>query len=197
MNKRLVPEDAILIPEHAANVFKGEIFDTYQWDEKDFEGGTMRFEMVRRPDTVAVICIVDDKLVVLDEVQPHRGARRNFPGGRVDETDESIIAAAQREVHEETGYRFENWRLVKVYQPIAKMEWFIHTVVAWGEQGKDEPHRDAGEQITERLIDFDEVKRMVAAGEGYLFEAEDIFKQVNSIEDLQNLAEFSGRTLIS
>jgi 8-oxo-dGTP pyrophosphatase MutT (NUDIX family) len=126
MNKRLVPEDAILIPEHAANVLKGEIFDTYQWDEKDFEGGTMRFEMVRRPDTVAVICIVDDKLVVLDEVQPHRGARRNFPGGRVDETDESIIAAAQREVHEETGYRFENWRLVKVYQPIAKMEWFIH-----------------------------------------------------------------------
>lgn len=193
--KKVIPENAICIPEQATCAFRGEIFDVYQWPQVLFDGSTETFEMLRRPDTVAVICIVEGKLLVLDEVQPHRGARRNFPGGRVDDTDESIIAAAQREVHEETGYSFSQWRLLNVTQPVAKMEWFVHTVLAWSVTGKDEPHRDAGEQITEQLIDFGEVKRMAEAGEGYLFEAEDIFKQVEGLEDLKNLPEFTGRTL--
>ena len=192
--QKIVPNDAVLIPEQATCVFKGEIFDVYQWPQTLFDGSTETFEMLRRPDTVVVICIVEGKLLVLDEVQPHCGARRNFPGGRVDVTDKSILDAAKREVHEETGYSFSQWRVVNVTQPVAKMEWFIHTVLAWGVTGKDEPHRDAGEQITERLMDFDEVKRMAADGEGYLFEADDLFKHIDSIEELERLPEFSGRT---
>ncbi len=195
--QKTVPNDAVLIPEQATCVFKGEIFDVYQWPQTLFDGSTETFEMLRRPDTVVVICIVDGKLLVLDEVQPHRGARRNFPGGRVDESDATIIDAAKREVHEETGYTFAQWKLIQVTQPVAKMEWFIHTILALDVTGKDDPHRDAGEQITERLMDFDEVKRMAAAGEGYLFESEDIFKQVSTVADLTHLPEFTGRTLDS
>lgn len=190
--KKLVPKNAILIPDNAECVFRGAIFDTYQWNEPDFAGGTLRFEMIKRPDTVSVMCVVDGKLLVLDEVQPHRGARRNFPGGRVDETDETIIAAAQREVHEETGYRFKNWRLVKVAQPVAKLEWFVYTVMAWKMTRQDEPHRDAGEQIEVQLIDFRDVKRMAEAGEGYLFEVVDVLAEVEDVDGLVALPEYSG-----
>ncbi|QQS18483.1 NUDIX hydrolase [Candidatus Saccharibacteria bacterium] len=165
--QKIVPADAVLIPEHATCVFRGEIFDVYQWPQILFDGSTETFEMLRRPDTTSVICLVEGKIIVLDEEQPNSGKRRSFPGGRVDETDTDIIAAAQREVQEETGFTFQNWRLVKVWQPVKKMEWFVYLVLAWEPLIKGETAHEPGENITVEYLDLAELKQLANKKSGF------------------------------
>jgi ADP-ribose pyrophosphatase YjhB (NUDIX family) len=151
--------------------------------------------MLKRADTVTAICVVDDKILVIDDEQPHLGSRRSFPGGRVDEIDADILAAAQREIHEETGYSFNHWRLIKVSQPYRKMEWFVYVFVAWDMAGQESPHLDPGEKITVQNLDFSTVKSLVMQKVGYLGESSTIFESVASLTDLLNLPEFEGQTV--
>lgn len=191
--RKILPDNAILIPDHASRVFEGVIYDVYQWEQQRFDDSTVTFEMLKRPDTVSVLCLTDDGILVIDDEQPHRGSRVGFPGGRVDDTDESTLSAAKREVKEETGYEFTNWRLANVYQPQAKLEWFIHVYVAWGVSAKGDTDQDAGEKITTMIKPFDEVKRMSAQRIGYLGEAHELLENLESLQELQSIPEFSGK----
>lgn len=191
--KKIVPRDAVLIPDKATRVFSGRIFDVYQWEQELYDGSTDTFEMLKRPDTTSVICLVDDHVMVLDEEQPGRGKRRNFPGGRVDPEDTDIISAAAREVLEETGYRFKNWRLIKVWQPIAKMEWFIHLVLAWDVSGTEDTKHEAGERILVEHLTLEELQKLVATHVGFLGESEDVVSGITSLEQLLETPAFLGR----
>jgi ADP-ribose pyrophosphatase len=196
--KKLIPDDAVLVPDQAELAFRGMIFDTYQWPQKLFDGSEHRFEMLKRADTVSVICVIDGKILVVDDEQPHLGLRRSFPGGRVDAGEASAEAAARREIREETGYSFDSWRLIQVRQPYRKIEWFIHVFLAWDETGKQAPELDAGEKIDVRQLDFDELKARILADDGasaqsYLGESRDVFGKVHNLEELLALPEFEGR----
>jgi 8-oxo-dGTP pyrophosphatase MutT (NUDIX family) len=191
--KKVIPADAVLIPDQAERAFQGMIFDTYQWPQKLFDGSEHRFEMLKRPDTVSVICVVEDKLLVIDDEQPHLGSRQSFPGGRIDDTDATVEAAAQREILEETGYSFKNWRLIKVSQPYRKMEWFVYLFVAWDVAEKREPVLDPGEKIDVSQLSFDDVKALVMQGKGYLGESVDIFEKAGGLDGLLALPEFQGQ----
>lgn len=193
--KKVVPLDAVLIPEQAQLAFQGEIFSVYQWPQQMFDGSIETFEMLRRADTVTAVCVVDDKVLVIDDEQPHTGSRKSLPGGRVDKTDENIVTAAKREVREETGYSFRNWRLIKVWQPHTKLEWFIHLLLAWDVESKGEPTLDAGEKIILEELPFDKVKELVINKSGYLGESTEIFKELSSLEELLTLPEFAGQTI--
>ncbi|PID30951.1 hypothetical protein CSA80_00545 [Candidatus Saccharibacteria bacterium] len=193
--KKVIPNDAVLIPERADRVFTGEIFSVYQWQQELFDGSRDTFEMLKRPDTTNVICVVSGKIIVLDEEQPNRGKYRTFPGGRVDGSDENIIASAQREVLEETGYTFQNWRLVKVSQPLAKTEWFVHYILAWDVADQREVKHDPGEKITVELLEFAEVKQLVEQREGFFSEVAELFEGLKSVDELHDLAEFAGQVV--
>jgi ADP-ribose pyrophosphatase len=190
--KKVITENAILVPENATKLFSGVIFDVYQWEQELFDGSHTTFEMLKRTDTVSTICIVDDKLVVLDEKQPLVLQRKSFPGGRVDHEDDSILAAAKREVLEETGYTFSKYKLIRVNQPSIEIEWFVYLLVAWDVEGKTEPSPDSGEDIKLSLIAFEEVKDMVMEDK-HLGHNRDIFEKVNSIVELLNLPDYEGK----
>lgn len=191
--RKVVPKDAILIPESAKKVFEGVIFDVYQWQLAVFDGSMSTWEMIRRPDTVTVVGVTGDKILVIDDNQPHVGSRVSFPGGRVDSDDESSLHAAKREMLEETGYEFEDWKLVKVWQPHTKLEWFIYLFIALDGKKIKDPSPDAGEKITLELLDFDKVKNLTITKSGYLAESKDIFEKVNSLNELTTLPVFQGR----
>lgn len=193
--KKIIPADAVLVPDSAKCVFRGMIFDVYQWRQKLFDSTEHTFEMLKRTDTVSVICVPDGKILVIDDEQPHLGLRQSFPGGRVDATDITIKSAAEREVLEETGYQFRNWRLIKVWQPYRKMEWFVHVFLAWDVVGKQSPKLDPGEKITVEELDFNTVKSLVMQRTGYLGESSSIFESVGSLNQLLTLPEFSGQTV--
>lgn len=190
--KKLVPKDAVLIPESAERVFKGQIFDVYQWPQKMFDGSTQAFEMLRRPDTVIVVGVVGDKVMVIEDTQPHTGARLGFPGGRVDEGEETLVAA-KREVMEETGYEFEDWKLIEAIQPHSKLEWFVYYYVAVNGKKTAEPKLDAGEKISLKLVSFDELRQMVLDKVGYLYNALEIFEKADSLDELKKLPDFTGQ----
>src|SRR5487761_1525106 len=100
--KKLIPPNAILIPDNATQVFEGQSLDVYQWLQKMCDGSTKTFEMLKRPDTVQIVAIKDGKIVMVDDEQPNRAACVHFPGGILDKDDVSWLAAAKRELVEET-----------------------------------------------------------------------------------------------
>lgn len=191
MNK-IIPVDSILVPDQAELAFKGYIFDVYHWPEQLFDGTSHTFEMLKRPDTVVAICAVDDKILVINDEQPHFGNRKGFPGGRVDADDASIEAAARREVAEETGYSFKEWRLIQVKQPYNKIEWFVHIFIAWDKSGQAETKLDPGEKITLEQLTFAELRTLVLDKAGYLGDAQGLLRELNDLQQLLALPPFQG-----
>jgi 8-oxo-dGTP pyrophosphatase MutT (NUDIX family) len=191
--RKIVPNDAVLIPDHAEKVFAGKIYDVYQWQQALFDGTEATFEMLKRPDTVQAICVIEDKILVLKEEQPHSGLKLSFPGGRVDPDDSSALEATKREVHEETGRSFKNWKLIAVKQPHTKIEWFIHTFLAWDEDGQDEPHLDPGEKIEITYAPFERVKELADQGLKYIHESQELLHGLHAIQDLLQLELFAGQ----
>ena len=159
MTERTLPKGARLIPSEAERVFAGEIYDVYQWPQAMPDGSVQTFEMLKRPDTVMVIALDEaGQAVVIDEWQPGGIVRKNhLPVGRVDAADESTLAAAQRELSEETGWQYDDWQLLDVAQIEKKMEWFVHLFVAKQALRRVAQQLDAGESIRVRTAPLTEV----------------------------------------
>lgn len=144
------------IPRHAQRVFQGKIFEVWQWEQKMFDGSNATFEMLRRPNTANVVATAGDKILICEQRQPNKpDAFLSLPGGRC-EWEEDPLTAAKRELLEETGYESDDWELLQEQSPVNKMEWSIFTYIARNCRKTKEQHLDAGEEITTRLITFDE-----------------------------------------
>ena len=59
----------------------------------------------------------EEKIVITKQRQPRKDWFYDYPGGRNDDPREDELAAAQREMREETGMEFRNWKLISVHQP--------------------------------------------------------------------------------
>ena len=70
-----------MIPKSAKCVFKGLFFQTYQWQQKQFDGTYATFEAVKRRPTVQIIATVGDKIILLKEEQPNYGKFTSIIGG--------------------------------------------------------------------------------------------------------------------
>ncbi len=143
------------LPQNAKLVFKGKIFDVWQWEQEMFDGTTEIFERLMRPNSECVIAVVENKILILNQKQPDRDPFTSFPGGRNDRNEEDI-AAAKRELLEETGYVSDDIFLWKKIRPVSKIEWNVNYFIARNCKKIQEPKLDSGEKIESRLIDFDE-----------------------------------------
>ncbi|MBU3964753.1 NUDIX domain-containing protein [Patescibacteria group bacterium] len=144
------------LPTSAKMVFKGEIFEVWQWKQKMFDGSIQTFEKLRRTNTAQVIPAVGDKILIQIQEQPDRKKSFNsIPGGRCDWGEEPLIAA-KRELLEETGYISDDWTLWREENPIGKIIWTVYTYIARNCYHKQPSQLDAGEKITTQLISFDE-----------------------------------------
>lgn len=151
-----MPNKKNKFPKNAKRVFKGEIFEVWQWPQKMYDGSVATFEMLKRPDTATVIPVVDDKILILTQEQPNRPkAFYSIAGGRVDK-GETALGAAKRELLEETGYVSRDWKLWQTINPVNKISWTVYTYIARDCIYWQAPRLDAGEKITTKLISFDE-----------------------------------------
>jgi ADP-ribose pyrophosphatase len=159
-----LPKNAVLIPKTAKKVFSGFMFDTYQWKQKMYDGSFATFEMLRRPDTVEVLAVIDGKVLITEESQPNLSfSSYSVPGGRV-EPGEDVLSAIKRETLEETGMEFKSWKMVFIEQPARKIEWFVYVFVATGLISKNKPVLDSGEKIQLKTLDLADVIQMVKTG---------------------------------
>ncbi len=151
------PASSQPLPDDAALVFKGELFDVYQWQQLMFDGTTVTFEKLKRPDTVVVFAVLDDgRIVLTKQEQPGKKPFIGAAGGRVDE-GEDILTAAKRELLEETGYEADDWTLWHAEQPISKIEWAVYVFIAKKVHKVADMHLDAGEKIELMPVTFDEL----------------------------------------
>ncbi len=156
MQKIERPESNQPMPAHAKRVFKGVVFDVYQWDQQMYDGTTATFEKIKRADTAVVFPVLPDgRILLIDQEQPGKRAFIGAPCGRVKE-GEDILEGAKRELLEETGYEAKEFVLWHAEQPISKIDWAVFTFVAKGCKKVAEMNLDAGEKIKLRPVTFDE-----------------------------------------
>lgn len=150
------------IPEDARRVFRGEIFDVYQWDQKLFDGTVATFEKVRRTDTVNVIPVTHDGMIVLSEQeQPGAPPFVGVLGGRL-EDGEKPETAANRELIEEAGMRAGHLILWGSEQLLEKIDWAIYTFIAKDCEKIGNQNLDSGEKIKLIYVSFDEFINLVS-----------------------------------
>lgn len=190
--RSFVPKDVKTIPQEAKLVFEGKIFGVYQWPQKMFDGTTATFEMLKRPDTVRIIAIRETedgpKVIFTKQRQPRKDWFYDYPGGRVDDEDKNELAAAKRELLEETGYKFRTWKLIRVRQPFSKVDWLVYTFVATDFEGKIDQQLDSGEEIEVLEVEASEAVKMLTDPTSKMWDAD--FGDLDYLMNLPALHEY-------
>lgn len=150
------------IPVGAKRVYKGKIFEVWEFAQKEFDGSVKAYEMIKRLDTIQIIAVKGDKLLLLREQQPNHTREVGLLGGRGEE-GEDPLAAAKRELLEEAGMEAE-WELWKVYEPFTKIDHKIYYVIARNCRKVADPKLEAGEKIEIREVSFEEFIEKISNG---------------------------------
>lgn len=139
-------------PPTADLVYKGKLFEVWQWEQTLNNGTKSMFETLRRPDTVLVLPVLHDGQVILaEETQPGMAPMFRALGGRI-EAGELPEEAARRELREESGYVADELRLWDAWQPVNKIDWAVYLYVAHGLSSPSRTTLDAGEMIGLRTL---------------------------------------------
>ncbi len=187
--RTVIPKDAHLVPEYAERVFEGVIYDVYHWQQEMFDGSTEIFEMIKRPDSVRVFVIEDNKILVQKQEQPFIGSFFSFPGGRHDVEGETEIKAVARELKEEAGLEMDTFTLIDVVQPHSYTDFLAYAFVATGIKKKVEPKLDAGEKIENVWMTLDEVQTHMNEGL-FRFDREKMFDGLIDADALLEVPEY-------
>ncbi len=148
------------IPLDAKRVFKGVIFDVYQWQQKVYDDTYKTFEMLKRVNSVEVIATSGKKIFLSHQSQPNKPDFYSLFGGRAEDSEDSL-ATATRELIEESGLSSDTWELFKVFEPIHKIEWQVYTYIARDCKKIGHQKLDSGERIEIMECSFDQFIEIV------------------------------------
>lgn len=125
--------------------------------------------VLREPDVACVFAVTDDGRIVLVEQYKHGLGRAclEIPGGQFSPTDDDAIAAARRELREETGYEAppEAFHLLGVL-PVspARTNIRVHLVGVTGCALSSQPYLDPLERIAVHVLPPEEVRGLMRDG---------------------------------
>lgn len=124
-----------------------------------FDGSFETFERLRRVPTADIIATVGNRIITLTQEQPLKPRYPSLPGGAIG-SRERPLAAAKRELLEETGYVSDNWTLVAEYFGSSKMYFHEYQYVARDCRKVAPQTLDSGEKIFVRLLSFDKLLKL-------------------------------------
>jgi 8-oxo-dGTP pyrophosphatase MutT (NUDIX family) len=130
-------------------------------------GKVVPFHVLDLPNWVVTIPVTTDgKLVMVEQFRAAvNQVTLEFPSGRVEEGEEAM-AAALRELEEETGYTGGSARALGTLQPDPGLFRNNMTIVlAEACAPTEEKRQDDGEDVHVRLVDPEDVPRLIASGD--------------------------------
>jgi ADP-ribose pyrophosphatase len=151
--------------------YKGPLFSVFQ--EQVHEPGVPPVErdVIRHNGSVVILAVDDSKskkdpLIVIERQYRHAAGQYLYevPAGKVDDGEERL-AAAKRELIEETGFRAKKWTKLTRYfaSPGFLGEWMQVFLAEGLTPGEAQPEPDERLQIY--LVPLTEVLRLIDAGE--------------------------------
>jgi ADP-ribose pyrophosphatase len=149
-------------------VFRAPIFYVTSEQVREPSGVTVRRDVVRHPGSVVVMAVDDTReqwRVLLIRQFRYAAARElwELPAGRIDE-GEDMLAAARRELLEETGITAKRWKnAASFYSSPGFLDETMALFLARGlTQGKAQPEED--EVIQARFFPLSRAVKMVMSG---------------------------------
>ncbi|AWB27052.1 NUDIX hydrolase [Halococcoides cellulosivorans] len=131
-------------------------------------GPTTDFDFVREGESVVIVPLTPDGQVVTIEEYREAVGRVSWgvPAGGVEPDDDSVAAAARRELTEETGYEADAVEVLGAFEAANGFTDATHAyVLAEGCEPTAGPDREADESITVDTTPFDELVAATASGE--------------------------------
>jgi ADP-ribose pyrophosphatase len=145
--------------------FRGVNFYVTTERVREPNGVTARRDIVRHPGSVAVLAVDSRSRVVLE--RQYRYAANAYlwelPAGHID-PGEQPLAAAKRELLEETGYTARRWRRLLFFYPSPGFLQETMTVYLAEGLRAGVARQESDERIQARLFPLTEVTRMAATG---------------------------------
>ncbi len=149
-------------------VYRGPVFWVSSDSVEEPGGIRARRDIVHHTGSVVILAVDDtgrEPNILLE--RQYRHAVHDFmwelPAGRIDE-GESELAAAKRELLEETGYAASSWkRILKFYVSPGFLDEYMAVYLARGlRAGTAQPEAD--EKIEQKLVPLSSALKMVNAG---------------------------------
>ena len=148
-------------------VYSGPVFTVVSDEVKEPSGVKARRDVVRHPGSIVILAVDDSpEPRVLMERQFRYAASAvlwELPAGTLD-PDEALLAAAKRELLEETGYSAAKWRpALRFYPSPGFLDETMNVFLAQGlKKGQAMPEED--ERITVRFVPLRQAVRMISTG---------------------------------
>jgi len=149
--------------------FDGPLFRVYREEVREPGNKTSHRDIIRHNGSVVILAVDDsskkDPLIVMERQYRHAAGQYlwEVPAGKMDEGEERL-AAAKRELKEETGYRAKKWtKLVRYFASPGFLGEWMQVFLAEGLiAGEAEPEED--ELLEVVLVPLSEILRKIDEG---------------------------------
>ena len=147
-------------------IFDGHVVHLYKDTVRLPNGNSAPRETVRHVGAVAVVPMTDDGKVIVERQfrYPLDAVITEIPAGKLDSKAEDRLAAAKRELAEETGYTADEWISLGDYYPAAAYTDEVITMYLAKGLHKGERNLDEDEFLNVAEVPLEELVQDIMAG---------------------------------